>query len=89
MYKIVLNDEAIEDMVFFASGQPKILSKIANLIESISKTPFEGIGKPEALKHDLAGFWSRRITDEHRLVYKLSGNEILIISCRFHYSNKK
>lgn len=75
----------LEDMSFFAKSQPKILSKIINLFESISKTPFEGIGKPEALKHDFQGFWSRRVTDEHRLIYRVDKGIVIVESCRFHY----
>ena len=62
-----------------------MLRKINVLIKDIQRTPFEGKGKPEPLKYDLAGFWSRRIDREHRLVYQVSKNEILVYSCRFHY----
>ncbi|MGD8793483.1 MAG: Txe/YoeB family addiction module toxin [Anaerolineae bacterium] len=58
---------------------------MVKLIRDIDRDPFVGLGKPEPLKHDLAGLWSRRITDEHRLVYKVTEEEIVIISCRFHY----
>ena len=75
----------LEDMSFFAKSQPKVLSKIINLFESISKTPFEGIGKPEVLKHDFQGFWSRRVTDEHRLIYRVHKGIVIVESCRFHY----
>ncbi|MDQ3179258.1 MAG: Txe/YoeB family addiction module toxin [Acidobacteriota bacterium] len=60
-------------------------AKIKALIKDIGRNPFAGIGKPEPLRHELKGLWSRRITDEHRLVYKVSDEEILIYSCRFHY----
>ena len=60
--------------------------KIARLILDISQTPFDGIGKPEALKHELSGYWSRHISKEHRLVYRVEGDDtIVILSCRFHY----
>jgi toxin YoeB len=59
--------------------------RIFNLIKDIQRDPFSGLGKPEALKHDLSGLWSRRITKEHRLVYSVSDQEIIIISCKFHY----
>ena len=62
-----------------------MLKKINELIKDIQRTPFEGKGKPEPLKYDLAGFWSRRIDREHRLVYQISSNELLIYSCRYHY----
>jgi len=64
----------------------KVLKKINQLIEDILRHPFEGIGKPEALKHDFKGFWSRRITDEHRLVYYVKECRIIVVQCRFHYS---
>jgi len=72
-------------MVFFATSEPKILSKIALLFESISKSPFEGVGKPEPLKHNLKGHWSRRITDKHRIVYIFANEVVTIVQCRFHY----
>ena len=85
MLKASLSTQAIEDMVYFAKSQPKLLSKIANLLESISKNPFEGIGKPEPLKYDFEGCWSRRIDQEHRLIYFVEDNTVNIISFRGHY----
>jgi toxin YoeB len=67
------------------SGNKTIQNRITKLLTSMSKTPFTGIGKPEALKHELSGFWSRRITEEHRVVYTVSDNRIKVISMRFHY----
>ena len=69
------------------SGNEAVLKKIRSLIVSILSTPFEGIGKPEPLKHELSGYWSRRITDEHRLVYEIKGDKIIIVQCRFHYTS--
>lgn len=63
----------------------KILKRINDLIKAISRDPFEGIGKPEPLRHGLSGYWSRRINDEHRLVYKVEGEDLLIAMCRYHY----
>jgi toxin YoeB len=63
----------------------KFLRKINELIKAIQRTPFEGIGKPEPLKYDLTGLWSRRIDREHRLVYKVESDELFIYGCRFHY----
>lgn len=63
----------------------KIYSRIENLIDSIQKNPYTGIGKPEPLKYQLQGFWSRRITKHHRLVYKVSSNSIIIVACKYHY----
>lgn len=80
-------DKALEDIEFWKkSGNKRIQSKIAKLLESICLTPYSGIGKPEPLKHELSGYWSRRITDEHRLVYIIVNDRIKIISLRFHYS---
>jgi toxin YoeB len=62
-----------------------VCARIVKLVKDIERDPFVGLGKPEPLKHDLAGLWSRRITDEHRLVYKVTEDEIIIVSCRFHY----
>ena len=79
-------DQALEDIDYWKkSGYKVVQSKIANLLVSICKTPYAGIGKPEQLKHDLTGYWSRRITDEHRLVYRIQENLIIVISMRFHY----
>lgn len=63
----------------------KILKRINDLIKAISHDPFDGIGKPEPLRHGLSGYWSRRINDEHRLVYKIEGEDLLIAMCRYHY----
>jgi toxin YoeB len=69
-------------------SEPKLVKKIFGLIADIQKHPFEGIGKPEALKHDFAGSWSRRITDEHRLVYDVTDEKIMVIRCKDHYDDK-
>jgi toxin YoeB len=63
----------------------KILKKINELIKDITRNPFEGIGKPEPLKHNLKGLWSRRITQEHRLVYEVTNDQVFIVSCKYHY----
>lgn len=76
---------AWEDYLTCQIEDKKLLKKINELIKAIGREPFSGIGKPEPLKHDLAGFWSRRIDREHRLVYKIEANTVFIISCRFHY----
>ena len=65
----------------------KLFIKIQKLIKDTIRNPFEGIGKPEPLKNNLQGYWSKRITDEHRLVYKIEENQIIIISCKYHYDN--
>ena len=83
--KIIFSKNSWEDYISWQSENKKILRKINELIKDIHRTPFEGKGKPEPLKYDLAGFWSRRIDREHRLVYQVNKKEILIYSCRFHY----
>ncbi|MFZ4543913.1 MAG: Txe/YoeB family addiction module toxin [Saprospiraceae bacterium] len=82
---ITFSENAWEDYVFWQHEDKKMLKKINDLIKDIKRHPFEGIGKPEPLKFDLQGFWSRRIDREHRLVYQVINSEILIYSCRFHY----
>lgn len=77
--------EAWEDYVFWQQVDKKVLKRINDLIKESLRTPFEGKGKPEALKGNLSGYWSRRITDEHRLVYEVKQDSIHIIQCRFHY----
>jgi len=88
MKRIVFSKNAWEDYVSWQSEDKKILKKINALIKDAQSTPYEGIGKPEPLKYDLAGLWSRRIDREHRLVYHVDENEILIYSCRYHYDKK-
>ena len=84
--EIDLLDQALEDIEFWKkSGNKTIQKRITKLLESISKTPYSGIGKPEPLKYELQGYWSRRITEEHRLVYTVKDNRIKVISMRFHY----
>lgn len=77
--------DAYEDYLLFKQQEPKLVAKIKDLITNIMETPFEGLGKPEALKFDLSGCWSRRINQQHRLVYRVIDNELQIISCRYHY----
>ncbi len=78
-------ENAWEDYLYWQKIDKKIVRKINGLIKEIQRTPFEGTGKPEPLKYDLAGYWSRRIDREHRLIYQVVDNEILIYACRFHY----
>jgi toxin YoeB len=85
MRKLVLEGKSLEHLQFFAKNDRKVVPKIFELLEAIQKDPFRGIGKPEPLKGDLSGYWSRRITDEHRIVYTVTNEEIIIISCRSHY----
>ena len=83
--RIIFSKNSWQDYISWQSEDKKMLGKINELIKDIQRTPFEGKGKPEPLKYDLAGFWSRRIDREHRLVYQVNKKEILIYSCRFHY----
>ena len=76
---------AWEDYCYWQTIDKKIVKKINELIKDIERNPFDGIGKPEALKYDLSGYWSRRIDHEHRLVYQVIEKELLIYSCRYHY----
>jgi toxin-antitoxin system, toxin component, Txe/YoeB family len=83
--KYVFVDESWEDYLYWQTTGKKKLKKINELLRDIARNPFDGIGKPEALKHKYAGFWSRRIDDKHRLIYKYENDEIQIAKCRFHY----
>ena len=83
--RITFSQNSWEDYISWQTEDKKMLKKINALINDIQRTPYTGIGKPEPLKYDLAGFWSRRIDREHRLVYQVTGDEILIYSCRYHY----
>jgi len=83
--RIIFSKNAWEDYTSWLTGDKNMLKKINELIHDIQSTPFEGKGKPEPLKYDLAGFWSRRIDREHRLVYRVDEKDILIYSCRYHY----
>ena len=89
MSKMVLafTENAREDYVYWQKTDKKIVKKINQLIKVIQRTPFEGIGKLEPLKYDLAGYWSRRIDHEHRLVYQVIDNELFIYACRYHYDS--
>jgi toxin YoeB len=84
--KIIFTKNSWEDYTYWQVNDRKILRKINELIKEIQRTPFQGKGKPEPLKYDLAGFWSRRIEREHRLVYQVEENAVLIYSCRYHYA---
>ncbi len=83
--KITFSQNAWEDYISWQSEDKRILKKINGLIKEIQRNPYEGIGKPEPLKYDLSGLWSRRIDRDHRLVYQVVKNELFIYSCRYHY----
>jgi toxin YoeB len=83
--KVFWTDIAWEDYAYWESRNKKILNKVNELVKNIKQTPFTGLGKPEPLKFDLSGKWSRRINSEHRLVYEVDNDKIIIYSCRYHY----
>jgi len=79
------SDEAWEDYLYWQTNDKKVLKKFNRLIKEIQREPYEGIGEPEPLKYNWSGYWSRRITIEHRLVYKVTDTHLLIAQCRYHY----
>jgi toxin YoeB len=83
--KLCFTPTAWDDYLWFQDHDRKLLKRINLLIQDVLRAPFEGIGKPESLKANLAGYWSRRINDEHRLIYSATTTEITIITCRYHY----
>ncbi len=83
--RVIFADRAWDDLTYWVSHDRKMAKRIIRLIDDIKRHPFDGLGKPEALRHDLAGFWSRRITEEHRLVYAIEGDQLLIAQARYHY----
>ncbi|MCC5637037.1 Txe/YoeB family addiction module toxin [Nostoc sp. CHAB 5844] len=85
MKKIAFEPEAFEELGQWATEDKKIFQKILSLIKDIQREPFSGIGKPEPLKYELQGYWSRRITDEHRFIYKVEEDVLIILSCKYHY----
>jgi toxin YoeB len=82
---LVFAPEAWEDYLYWQRTDAKIISRINLLLKEITRNPYAGVGKPEPLKHALQGYWSRRINAEHRIVYKRTGNQILIAQLRYHY----
>lgn len=82
---IIFSKKAWEEYRHWQTQDKKVLKKLNALIDKTIRSPFEGTGKPEPLKHELAGWWSRRITDEHRLVYRVKDGAMEIAQCRFHY----
>jgi len=84
---LTFTENAWEDYLYWQKFDKKMVKKINSLIKDIIRTPFSGIGKPEPLKYDLAGYWSRRIDQEHRLVYQVAEDELLIYACRYHYDS--
>jgi toxin YoeB len=83
--KLIFSEQAWEEYLHWQKIDRQILTRINQLIREIQREPFRGIGKPEPLKHAFAGYWSRRITDEHRIVYKVHDDSVLIAQLRYHY----
>ncbi|MEI6702645.1 MAG: Txe/YoeB family addiction module toxin [Deltaproteobacteria bacterium] len=83
--EVLFHQQALDDFNRWQREKPSVYERIRRLIKDTTEHPFEGIGKPEPLRHELAGHWSRRITEEHRLVYKVTDQAIIIASCRYHY----
>lgn len=83
--KLVFAEEAWDDYLYWQKHDRRTLERINSLIKAILREPFTGVGKPEPLKHALSGYWSRRITDEHRMVYRAEDGALLIVQLRYHY----
>ena len=83
--KLVFSEQAWNDYLYWQKTDKKIIKRINSLIKEIKRSPYEGVGKPEPLKYGLSGYWSRRVNDEHRIVYKFENDSILIANLRYHY----
>lgn len=83
--RYVFTQQAWDDYQNWVKSDKRVLRRLNELIKATARDPFEGIGKPEPLRHQLQGYWSRRISDGHRLVYTVSGDDLIIVACRFHY----
>ena len=83
--KLIFSDHAWEDYLYWLKSDKKMSNRINSLIKDIQRSPFEGIGKPEPLKHAISGYWSRRINDEHRIIYKVDAESIYFAQLRYHY----
>jgi toxin YoeB len=83
--KFVFTELSWEDYLYWQKIEASKIKHINELLKDISRSPYEGIGKPEALRYNYAGFWSRRIDEEHRLIYRVTDDEVQIVKCRFHY----
>ena len=83
--RLVFSEHAWDDYLYWQRTDRKVLKRINLLIQDVQRSPFEGIGKPEPLKHALSGYWSRRINDEHRMVYNVEGDALFVAQLRYHY----
>ena len=86
MRRVIFEGSAFQDFAEWATIDKKLYQRIVNLIFDTLRHPFTGLGKPEPLRHELRGYWSRRINDEHRFVYKVTQDAIIVVSCKYHYS---
>ena len=82
---LIFSQKAWDDYLYWQKTDKKILKRINTIIKDIQRSPFEGIGKPEPLKHNLSGYWSRRISQEHRIIYKVQNDSLKIAQLRYHY----
>ena len=82
---LLFSPQAWEDYLYWQQADKRLVRRINDLLKDIVRSPYDGIGKPEPLRHALAGFWSRRITDEHRLVYRIKGQNLEVVQLRYHY----
>ena len=91
--KLLWSENAWEDYLYWQQSDQEVLRRVNTLLQDIRRSPFKGIGKPEPLRGDLAGWWSRRITGDHRIVYRARSigeeQQVEIIACRYHYSSKR
>jgi toxin YoeB len=83
--RLIFSERAWEDYLYWQETDRRLVARINSLIREIQREPFSGIGKPEPLKHAFRGYWSRRINDEHRIIYKIEGDSVLIAQLRYHY----
>jgi len=83
--RLVFSDRAWDDLVHWMQSDRQLAIRIVRLVEEVKRDPFSGIGKPEPLKHEFSGYWSRRINEEHRMIYKVAGDDLLIAQLRYHY----
>ena len=86
-YKLIFSEQVWEDYLHWQATDRRLLKRTHQLIRDIERSPFEGVGKPEPLRHALAGYWSRRINDEHRIVYKVTSEGVSIAQLRYHYED--
>jgi toxin YoeB len=82
---LLFTERGWTEYIYWQQHDPRLVKKINELLRDCARTPFSGLGKPEALRENLSGWWSRRISDEHRLVYRVDGDDLIIAQCRFHY----